>query len=157
MRSDAPPSRLLTSDRGSASLEFIVAGLVLLVPIVYLIVVLFQIQAATLAAEGGARQAARLFVTAPDVRTAVDRASTAVEFALADQGIDDTGVEVSVSCADGGVEQCLDPGDIVTVVVRFDVELPLAPPVLGLDDHAVVRVEASAVNAVSDFHVGTEP
>jgi hypothetical protein len=145
------------SERGSASLEFIVAGLVLLVPIVYLVVVLFQIQAATLAAEGGARQAARLFVTAPDVRTAVDRASTAMEFALADQGIDDAGVEVSVTCADGGAEHCLDAGDVVTVVVRFDVGLPLAPPVLGLEDRAVVPVEARAVNAVSDFHVRMEP
>lgn len=153
MLSDVPPSRRSTSDEGSASLEFIVAGLVLLVPIVYLVVVLFQIQAAVLAAEGGARQAARLFVEAPNVDTATERASTAVEFALADQGIHDSGVAVGISCADGGPDKCLDPRDLVTVVVRLEVGLPFAPPVLGLDDIAVIPIEATAVSAVSDFHV----
>lgn len=150
----SPSTTDATSDEGSASLEFIVAGLVLLVPIVYLVVVLFQIQAAVLAAEGGARQAARLFVEAPDVETATERASTAVEFALADQGIDDSGVEVTITRDDGGPEECLDPGDLVTVIVRLDVALPLAPPVLGLDERTAVPIEASAVNAVSEFHVG---
>jgi hypothetical protein len=154
MPSVAPPSRASTSDEGSASLEFIVAGLVLLVPIVYLVVVLFQIQAAVLAAEGGARQAARLFVDAEDADAATDGASTAVEFALADQGIDPRTADVSITCGDGGPDECLDPGDLVTVVVRLDVSLPLAPPVLGLGDLAVIPIEASAVNAVSEFHVG---
>lgn len=154
MPSAGQPSRRSTSEQGSASLEFIVAGLVLLVPVVYLVVALFQIQAAILAAEGGARQAARVFVEAPDVETATVRASTAVEFALADQRVDGDGVDVTVSCPDGGPEHCLDPGDVVTVVVRLRVELPLAPPILGLDDLAVVPVEASGVNAVSDFHAG---
>jgi len=153
MLSDDRLSRRSTSDEGSASLEFIVAGLVLLVPIVYLVVVLFQIQAAVLAAEGGARQAARLFVEAPNVDTATERASTAVEFALADQGIDDSTATVDISCADGGPQECLDPRDLVTVVVRLTIDLPLAPPVLGLDEIAVVPIEASAANAVSDFHV----
>ncbi|RUQ97653.1 hypothetical protein [Labedella endophytica] len=142
------------TDEGSASLEFIIAGLVLLVPIVYLVVVLFQIQAAVLAAEGGARQAARLFVEAPDARTGTERVSTAVEFALADQGIDDSRVDVTITCADGGPADCLDPGDLVTIIVRLDAALPLAPPVLGLDERTAVPIEASAVNAVSEFHVG---
>ena len=153
MSSDAPRSRRSTSEEGSASLEFIVAGLVLLVPIVYLVIALFQIQSAVLAAEGGARQAARLVVDSEDASVATERASTAVEFALADQGIDDEGVEVAISCADGGVAECLDAGDLVTVRVRLDVALPLAPPVLGLDSLAVVPIETSAVNAVSDFRV----
>ncbi|RWZ49720.1 hypothetical protein ELQ90_13350 [Labedella phragmitis] len=154
MPSDAPPSRRSRTEDGSASLEFIVAGLVLLVPIVYLVVVLFQIQSAVLAAEGGARQAARLFVDAADVDSATDHASVAVEFALADQGIDPAAADVSITCDDGGPDECLDPGDLVTVVVRLDVSLPLAPHVLGLDELVTVPIEASAVNAVSEFHVG---
>lgn len=146
-------SKRSRNDEGSASLEFIVAGLILLVPIVYLVVVLFQIQAATLAAEGGARQAVRVFVGAPNATAGTERASTAVEFALADQGLDPSAARVTISCADGGPDDCLDPGDLVTVVVRLDVDLPLAPPILGLDDFAVVPIEASAVNAVSDFHM----
>lgn len=154
MPSGAPRSRPSTTEEGSASLEFIVAGLVLLVPVVYLVVVLFQIQGAVLAAEGGARQAARLFVEAPDVDTAVERASTAVAFALDDQGIDDSRVEVDIACSDGGPSECLDARDLVTVTVRLEVSLPLAPPILGLEDLASVPIEASAVNTVSEFHRG---
>ena len=47
------------SDEGSAALEFILVGLVLLVPIVYLIVALGLIQGQSLGVETGARQLAR--------------------------------------------------------------------------------------------------
>ncbi|MCA1943576.1 MAG: pilus assembly protein, partial [Yonghaparkia sp.] len=60
-------------DRGSASLEFLVAGLLMLVPLVYLILTLGTIQSAALATEGAARQAARVFVQAPS--TAVGAAA----------------------------------------------------------------------------------
>ncbi|RWZ61078.1 hypothetical protein ELQ92_08500 [Labedella populi] len=153
MPSVVPPSRRSTSDGGSASLEFIVAGLVLLVPIVYLVVTLSQIQSAVLAAEGGSRHAARLFVDAPDPTTAVERAEQAVAFALDDQGIDSSSARVTISCADDVAAECLDQGDTVTVVVRIDVALPLAPPVLDLDRLAIVPVEARSANAVSDFRV----
>ena len=123
-------------------------------PVVYLVVVLFQIQSAVLAAEGGARQAARVFVEAPDTQTAVDRAATAVDLAFADQGIDGAGAALEITCPDGGPEECLDARDLVEVVVTIEIELPLAPPILGLDDLAVVPIEASAANAVSDFHAG---
>ncbi len=154
MPSVVPLSRPSTSERGSASLEFVVAGLVLLVPLVYLVVVLFQIQSAVLAAEGGARHAARVFVQAPDEGTARERAETAVAFALADQGIDRRDAEVAIVCDATGPGGCLAPGETVAVVVRLEVRLPLAPPVLGLDDLAVVPIEARAVNAVSDFRPG---
>ena len=57
-----PRSRRWTDDGGSASLEFITAGLVLLVPIVYLVLALSAVQAATLAVDGAARQATRVYV-----------------------------------------------------------------------------------------------
>ena len=46
-------------DEGSAALEFILVGLVLLVPLVYLIVALGSIQGQSLGVETGARQLAR--------------------------------------------------------------------------------------------------
>lgn len=101
MPSAVPPSRRSTSEEGSASLEFIVAGLVLLVPIVYLVIVLSLTQSAVLAAKGGARHAARLFVQAPDATSAVDRAEEAVAFALEDQGIDASAARITISCDDG--------------------------------------------------------
>lgn len=153
MPSVVPPSRRSRNDVGSASLEFIVAGLVLLVPIVYLVVALSLIQSAVLAVEGGSRHAARLFVEAPDPDTGVARAEQAVAFALEDQGIDPSGARITITCADGIAGECLERGSSVSVVVRLQVALPLAPPVLGLDRLATVPVEARSVNAVSDFRV----
>ena len=72
----------LRRDEGSASLEFITAGLILLLPMVYLILTLSQIQGGSFAVEGAARQAARVFVQAetPDAGEAAAR--RAVDFAL---------------------------------------------------------------------------
>src|SRR5687767_273255 len=67
----------LTDDSGSASLEFVTAGLILLLPLVYLILTVATVQAAAFATEGTARQAARVFVRADSEaagRAAVDRA-----------------------------------------------------------------------------------
>lgn len=47
---------------GSASLEFLTVGLLLLVPTVYLVVALATVQGAALAVDGAARQASRVFV-----------------------------------------------------------------------------------------------
>ena len=51
--------RAAASDDGSASLEFITVGVLLLVPLVYLVLVVSSLQAASLAVEGAAQQASR--------------------------------------------------------------------------------------------------
>ena len=61
-------------DRGSAALEFILVGVLLLVPIVYLILALGAIQEQTLGTESGARHIARVLAEAPDATVARERA-----------------------------------------------------------------------------------
>jgi Flp pilus assembly protein TadG len=134
-----------------------VAGVVLLVPIVYLVIALSQIQSAVLAAEGGARHAARLFAEASTPSDAIERAEAAVTLAFADQSIDDSSVRVDITCERGRGEVCLERDSVVTVTVRMETRLPLAPPILGIDDAAVVPIEARGVNAVSAFWRGEEP
>ena len=50
-RSSRPSTRRPTDDEGSASLEFLFGGVLLLVPVVYLVVVLAQLEAASFAAD----------------------------------------------------------------------------------------------------------
>ena len=76
-----------TGEEGSASLEFITAGLILLLPLVYLILTMSAIQGGALAVEGASRQAARVFVQSATVGEAKASASRAVEFALAELGV----------------------------------------------------------------------
>ncbi|RII97030.1 hypothetical protein DZF97_17400, partial [Clavibacter nebraskensis] len=60
------PWNAWADDRGSAVLEFITAGVLLLVPLVYLVLAMSAIQGAALGTEGAARQAARVYVRADD-------------------------------------------------------------------------------------------
>lgn len=141
----------VTEDRGSASLEFITAGLILLVPLVYLVIALSQIQGGSLAVTGAAKQAARVFVLADDPDDALSRVETAVRVSLADFGVDADQAHVTVTCADGSGADCLQRGEVVTVTVTAAIALPLVPDVLDVRRAASVPVKAHAVQKVSRF------
>jgi hypothetical protein len=135
-------------DAGSSSLEFITAGLVLLVPLVYLVLVLSAVQGAALAVEGAARQAARVFVQAPSEAEAFARAQRAVDFALDDYGLRGSDAQVTIVCSPNP-ELCLQRRALVTVLIGFEVEMPLVPAILQLDTLARVPVDATATQQVS--------
>ena len=135
-------------ESGSASLEFITAGMLLMIPLVYLVIAVGVVQGATLATEGAARQAARVYVESPNQDTAIKRAQQAIDFALADYGIDSKKADVTISCS----ESCLAPESLVSVGVKVNVPMPLVPAVLNLDQAAVVPVSSQASQVVSRFH-----
>src|SRR5690554_7592615 len=92
-------SSVLREENGPASLEFITVGMLLLLPLVYLVLVVAALQAGALAVEGAARQAARVFVQGDTERSATAQAERAIQFALADYGLDSADATVVVSCA----------------------------------------------------------
>ena len=141
------PSRL-RGDEGSAVVEFVAVTLILLVPLVYLVLVVGRLQAATFAAEGAAREAARVFVASDEPADAAPRALAAAGIALEDQGLrDDPADVVSVACS----AACLTPGSEVTVVVRLRVPLPFVPAFVR---HAVpleIPVAAQRIAVVDEY------
>ena len=141
---------MLRRDGGSASLEFITAGLILLVPLVYLVLTVAAIQAGALAAEGAARQAARVYVTASSDGDARSRAAQAIDFTLADYGIDTARSHVSISCTPAP-QNCLARHGFVTVAIEVAVPLPLAPAAVSVDAPLAVRVGSTATQQVSRF------
>ncbi|MGV8882959.1 MAG: hypothetical protein ACOH19_12485 [Rhodoglobus sp.] len=143
-------SRLRTDESGSASLEFITVGLIMLVPLVYLLIAVASVQSAAFAIEGGARQAARVFVEGASEQDAEAMAIRAVEFALADHGLTNNDVQMSVTCTPQP-DVCLTRGGFVTVRVELYVPLPLAPPVLGEAFSIGVPLSATATQRVSRF------
>jgi hypothetical protein len=143
-------SDLASDDEGTASLEFITAGLVLLLPIVYLVLTMSAVQGGALAVEGASRQAARVFVEAPTLEQAQSRALLAVQYALADYGIDPAAVTVSVTCTPTPTD-CLERRGLVTVAVETAVALPLAPAVLEVDAPFSVPLAATSTQQVSRF------
>ena len=145
-----PPSRLWTDDGGSASLEFITAGMLLLLPLVYLVLTMASIQAGAFAVEGAARQAARVYVQSGSIGEANAAAGRAIEFALADYGLDADAVVVAVTCSPNP-GNCLTRRGFVTIRVSTSVALPLVPPILDLDIPLSIPVDSSATQQVSRF------
>ena len=137
-------------ERGSAALEFILVGLILLVPLVYLVVSLGLIQGQTLGAEAGARHIARTVSQAADAASARTAAEGVLASVVDEYGIDAATVDVAMECMPA-VSSCPRAGATVVVTVRTKVALPLVPPVLGLDQLASIPIEASSAQKVSRF------
>jgi hypothetical protein len=143
-------SRRWVDDDGSASLEFIAAGVMLLVPIVYLVLALSAVQAATLAVDGAARQATRVYVQSGTTSAARSAAARAIAVTLADYGLDAGAASVEILCRPRA-NACLTRRGFVTVTIRTVVQLPLAPPFLDTGLPAGLPVEATATEQVSRF------
>lgn len=141
-------NRWATDDEGSAALEFIAVGVILLLPLIYLIAVLGVIQEQTLGVEAAARHTARVIALAPDAETAVARSEQVLAGVVEEYGVDADAVDVSLSCAPAGSD-CPVAGATVTVTVATRVPLPLVPSLFGLDRSTAIPVEASAVQKIS--------
>lgn len=137
-----------TNDEGSASLEFITVGVILLVPLVYLVIALGAIQEQTLGAEAAARHTARAIAIAPDAASAAENGEAVLAGIIEEYGLDPEAIDVSLSCSPAGVD-CPSAGATLIVTVAAQVRLPLVPPVFGLDRAASVTVQAEAVQKVS--------
>ena len=137
-------------DAGSAALEFILMGLLLLVPLVYLIVSLGLIQGQSLGAQAGARHIARALSTAENPDAARRSAELILRSVIDEYSLDADSVHVSFECRPLGVS-CPEAGSTLMVTIQTRVALPLVPPVLGLERLASIPVEASAAQKVSRF------
>lgn len=141
-------SRWVTDEEGSAALEFITVGLILLVPLVYLIAALGVIQEQTLGIEAAARHTARVISLAPDAESAAARGEQVLAGIVEEYGLDPDAVDVALTCAPAGAE-CPSAGATITVTVVTRVPLPLMPSLFGLDRSTAIPVEAAAVQKIS--------
>lgn len=141
-----PPKRASTTEgeRGSAPLEFVGVGLVLLVPLVYLIIALGAIQHQSLGVEAAARHTARAISRAPDAASAAARADAVLTAIVREYGMDPDRVQITISCTPDATP-CPAPGSRLQVRVTARVALPLLPAFLGLDEVTSVGVHSQAV------------
>jgi Flp pilus assembly protein TadG len=143
-------SKLFRDDGGSAALEFITAGFLLLIPLTYLVVAMAAIQGGALSVEGASRQAARVFVQAGDAGTAQSEAHTAVDIALDEFGLPSGASTVTISCRPNPAI-CLTRRGFVTVTVTTSVSLPLVPSALPFAAPLSVPLSATSTEQVSRF------
>lgn len=137
------------AERGSALVEVVWLAILLLVPLVYIVLAVFEVQRSAFAATAASRAAARAFVLAPSVAEAEQRARAAGDVALADQHVDPADTTVTIRCTGA----CLAPGSVVHVVVRGQVALPLMPPVFGGQPPSI-RVQAEHTVPYGTFRQG---
>jgi hypothetical protein len=127
-------------EQGSALVELVWLAVLLMVPLLYVVLAVFEVQRAAFGVSSAARSAARSFTQAPSEAAAPGHALVAAGLAMSDQGLEEARREVAIRCEpDPG--NCLAPGSVVTVVVGYAVPLPLLPPALG-SQRPSVRVEA---------------
>jgi hypothetical protein len=138
-----PPRR----DDGRAIVEFLAVGILVLIPVIYLVVTLSRVQAAAFAASTAAREAGRAFTTAPTEGSAYARAQAAAALTFEDFDVSTTGV-VALTC---DAAPCLRPRGQVEAVATVTVQLPLVPDVLSGALPAVVPVSATHIATVDRF------
>lgn len=116
-------------ERGTALVEVTWLSILLMVPLVYVVLTVFEVQRGAFAVTAASRAAGRAYALAGDDATGRSRAEVAARLALRDQGIEGAPLDLDVRCAPEGA--CHAAGSVVTVTVRSRVDLPLLPDVLG--------------------------
>jgi Flp pilus assembly protein TadG len=134
-------------EQGSAVVEFTFLALLLMVPVVYFIITVGQIQGGSFAVVGAADQAAKVYVAQADASSAQAAAEQAAAIALADFGHRPEEASVAMSC---NPADCQAPGTAVTVTVSLTVPLPFVPFNNDFRLNAT-EVEASATQLVGRF------
>ena len=119
-------------DSGAAVVEFVGLSVLILLPVIYLALTIFQIQRSAFGVTQAAREAGRAFATAASTREAFARAQVAARTALADQGVDGVprveylpaGAGCGAGRASASGVATLRPGATFVVCVRMEVPLP---------------------------------
>ena len=135
----------LRGDDGNALVEFTYLAVLLMVPLVYVLVTVFQLQRAAFGVTEAARQAGRAYVTADTAAQGAARAQAAADLAMRDQipGFGRASLDVAAP-------QGLQPGGTVTVRVQHAVTLPILGGLFGRVE-PTIPVRAVHVEVVDRF------
>jgi Flp pilus assembly protein TadG len=137
-------------EQGSALVELTWLGILLMVPLLWIVISVFEVQRGAFAVSTAARSAGRAYALAPNDVAGRARAEAVVRQALDDQGLEGARFEVGISCTPNP-RDCLQGTSVVTVEVSSSVDVPLLPDVLGGD------APRFALNAEHTLPIGQYP
>lgn len=143
-RAAGPPDVLggpAGGDEGSAVVEFVALGTLLLVPVVYFVLAVAQVQAGAFGVVAAAQQASQVLARAEPGALSDTGLTAAAQLAAADQGFAPDRLALRLECSDGA---CAAPGAVATVHATLEVPLPLVPGFTDLDV-AVLTSSATVV------------
>ena len=99
----APAGPRADRDDGNAIVEFVYLAVLLMVPLVYVLLTVFRVQAASYAVSSAAREAGRVYATADDLDTAGPRAFAAANLVMGDSDMSLRPDQVEISCSQHAV------------------------------------------------------
>jgi Flp pilus assembly protein TadG len=137
-------SRVRRGDDGNALVEFTYLAVLLMVPLIYLLTTVFQVQRAAFGVTEAARQAGRAYVTAESDGQGRARAQEAADLAMRDQIPGFGSASVSFPQTDFRAD------GTVTVRVQHDVTLPILGGLFGKVQPRI-PVSATHVEVVDRF------
>ena len=140
-------------DEGSAIVEFCYLAVLLMVPLVYVVLVVFDVQRAGYAITQATREAARAFVTTEQRADAEERAYAAADLALRDHGLRLTPGELRIDCQ---LSPCLRQGSRVSVRIDTAVPLTFMPAIFDGVAPASIAIHGAHEELV-DVYRTTEP
>ena len=123
-------NRRRRDERGSALIEVTWLSVLLLVPLLYVVLSVFEVQRSAFAVNAATRAAGRAYTLAPSRGEADQRARAAAAVALEDEGLRMSRGRLDLGC-DPDPARCLSPGSVVHVRMVYPVDLPLMPTALG--------------------------
>jgi energy-coupling factor transporter ATP-binding protein EcfA2 len=137
------PSRIIVGEvRQEESLDL------LMVPLVYVLITVFRVQAASYAVSSAAREAGRVYATSSSMDEADGRAFAAARMVMADSHLPLDSDQLRITCS---TNPCLAPGSQVDVVMTYNVALPLVPRFFSDRAPASIRVTSSHLEVVDRY------
>ena len=130
MTGRSSPSGRPRDERGTGMVELVWLGVLLILPLLWIVVAVGDVQGGAFGTSAAARAAGRAYALAPDDASGAVRARAAAQQALADQGLGSAPLDLSVSCTPTPAD-CHDGGSVITVRVATRVALPALPDLLG--------------------------
>jgi len=142
------------SDEGNALVEFTFLAVLLMVPLTYVLLTIFQVQRAAYAVTAATREAGRAFATAGDEASAYARAERAARIAMADHGLPLGPHELDIECVAPEAPDsagCLVPGGRLHIAIAVAVPLPFLPSVFDGRAPASIAVRGSHLTYVDEY------
>lgn len=127
MRRPLTPFR---DERGTALVELTWLGILLLVPLIYILLSVFEVQRGAFAVSAAARGAGRAYALAESEEQGRADAEGVARLAFADQGLPNAPIDLVVQCTPDPAN-CHRGGSTIRVTIRSRVDLPLLPGALG--------------------------
>jgi len=133
---------------GNAIVEFVYLAVLLMVPLVYVLITVFRVQAASYAVSSAAREAGRVYATSSSIDDADGRAFAAARMVMADSHLSLDADQLGITCS---THPCLQPGSQVNVVMTYDVALPWVPRIFSDRAPASIHVRSSHLEVVDRY------